>query len=241
MIVGSLPLRHPLSSSSSYPIPPLPIASSSIIVTPRRAVARRAVACRPVARRAVAIVVVARLTVPTRERPDPETSRAKQAPLPPLPAPPPESAQRDPTPRRCPPLPAPPPASACRSPPCRRHRRLARSASRCVSGPNPRRYPPCRRRRRRARNTSRHVSSPAQTQAEQSDAAAPPLPAPPPPEHLGFCALPFFVWKMGRGGKLFGEAGGWYVFFIMELIRLYVCSVKRLSCFSQNKCTILNS
>ena len=54
------------------------------------------------------------------------------------------------------------------------------------------------------------VSGPAPTRAEQSDAIPPPLPAlplplPPLPKQLGCCTLPFFVWKLGSGGKLFGE------------------------------------
>jgi hypothetical protein len=31
---------------------------------------------------------------------------------------------------------------------------------------------------------------------------------PPPPKQLHCCALPFFVWEWGRGGKLFGNARG---------------------------------
>ncbi len=46
---------------------------------------------------------------------------------------------------------------------------------------------------------------------------------PPPPKQLRCFALPFFVWKWGRGGKLFGKARG--VFFLkIDLIRLYVQS-----------------
>jgi hypothetical protein len=121
------------------------------------------------------------------------------------------SAVSGPTPRRCPPLPAPPPASAQRSP------------SLAVAN-----------------------ASAARPQCEPSKATPlPPPPAgvaaapPPPPEHLGCCALIIFCVEIGQRGQT--KRGVGIFFLIMELIRLYVCSVKRFSCFSQNKCTILNS
>ena len=270
----SLPLRHPLSSSSSYPIAPLPIASSSIVVAPRRAVARGAVAIVVVARLAVAIVVVGccqRVSGLTPMR----AERSKRR------SPPCRRHRRQARRklRRRPPLPAPPPASTCRSPPCRRHRRQARSTSQCVSGPTPPRCPPLQapppasaqreltrqrpgpdasraKQRRCPREPTRQRPDPAPlpppagaatgeraaivfgstshnraasrlsptrqrpgpdaSQAKQRGCPPPAgaSAAPPPPlEHLRCCALPFFVWKLGRGGKLFGEAGSWYIFF----------------------------
>jgi hypothetical protein len=51
------------------------------------------------------------------------------------------------------------------------------------------------------------------------------------PKQLCCCALPLFVYKWGRGGKLFGKAG--LCFFLkMELIRLYVPRVKQFFFFS---------
>jgi hypothetical protein len=78
---------------------------------------------------------------------------------------------------------------------------------------------------------------------------ATPLPSPPASAAAAPAAAARTTWllraaifgvEIGQWGKLFGEAVG--IFFLkMELIRLYVCIVKRFSCFSQKKCTILNS
>jgi hypothetical protein len=174
---------------------------------------------------------------PTRQRPDP-------APLPPhAGAAAGERAARADTsaarPRREPskatPLP-PPPAGAAAG---------ERAARADASAARPRAAaPPCRRRRRRARSDHRRRLSPTRQRpgpdASRAKRRRCPPPAgaaaapPPPPEHRGCCALPLiFVCGNCRGGKLFGEAGGWYIFLIMELLRLYVCNVKRFSCFSQ--------
>ncbi len=50
----------------------------------------------------------------------------------------------------------------------------------------------------------------------------------PPPKQLCCFALPFFVWEWGRGANYL-EKQGVYFFLKMELIRLYVRYIKRLS------------
>ena len=169
------------------------------------------------------------------------------------------------TPRRCPPLPAPPPASTQREPTRQRPSpsepskatplpptlpALPPSASRRVSGPTPRRCPPLPAlppaSAQRSLSSAVAKASVARPRREPSKATplppllpAPPPPPPPPPEQLGCCALPFFVWKLGSGGNYFAKR---LVFFFeigtnTTLLRI----VKRFSCFSQKKCTILNS